>query len=105
MPGVRQVALATAIVLNASCQQDTTAPTQALDAPSGAAAALAGTWTRRAAYPRASLYDAASASVTNSSTLRTVMYVIGGTPDGSGGPGLYKNMVMAYDVTANTWSA
>ncbi len=93
-----------ATILTAGCQPDTVAPTTEADRPGAAMIALAeGTWTTRAAYPR-DIWDAASASVTNQSTLRSVVYVIGGQPKLYNGPGSISDLVKAYDVTANSWS-
>jgi N-acetylneuraminic acid mutarotase len=53
-------------------------------------------------HPRG-VWDAASASVTNPSTLRTLVYVIGGRSREFGSPGATTSAVKAYDVSANRW--
>jgi N-acetylneuraminic acid mutarotase len=66
-------------------------------------AALAGSWAARAQYP-VDVFDATSASITNSSTGRTTVYVVGGFP-ACCGAGRITDAVRAYDATANTWRA
>lgn len=76
-----------------------TAPVSSHLRPAAAAASL-GSWFARADYPR-DIWNAASASVTDPSTLRTVVYVIGGST--AGGVGSVTSAVKAYDVRANVW--
>jgi hypothetical protein len=98
MKATSRLVLLVAAVAGAGCQPESTAP----DAePASAAAELVGGWTTRAPYPR-SEWGAASAAVTNPSTLRSTLYVIGGAPPFSG-PGRITDAVKAYDVEANTW--
>ena len=61
-----------------------------------------GSWISRADYPR-DIWEASSASITNPSTLRTTVYVVGGIPRFLGGPGSITSGVKAYDVSANVW--
>jgi hypothetical protein len=86
------------------CQEGPTVPTGPDPATSVAAVAAvaAGSWTSRADYPR-DIWDAASASITNPSTLRTTLYVIGGIPKLFGSAGIITSAVKAYDVSANVW--
>jgi hypothetical protein len=83
------------------CGEDATAPTGD-DPASSVAAVAAGSWVSRADYPT-DIYEAASASITNPSTLRTIVYVIGGIPKLFGSPGVTTSAVKAYDVSANVW--
>jgi Kelch motif len=83
------------------CQEDPAAPT-GYDPATSVAAVAVGSWISRADYPR-DIWDASSASITNPSTLRTTVYVIGGIPRLFGGPGSITSGVKAYDVSANVW--
>ena len=74
-------------------------------APSGAAAAAADGWRARADY-HTTLWSPASASITDPSTLRTTVYVIGGNSKTfDGASGRIISAVKAYNVTTNTWVA
>jgi hypothetical protein len=66
-----------------------------------AAAVGSNTWITKAAYPR-DIWGPTSAPITNPTTLRTIVYVIGGRQRLYG----YNNptsVVRAYDASANTW--
>lgn len=82
------------------CRDDPTAPTP--DGPAASVAAAAGSWIARADYPR-DIWDATSASVTDPSTLRSLVYVIGGRPRMFGGSGVITDAVRAYDASSNVW--
>jgi hypothetical protein len=94
------VSIVTSLALSA-CQEAPTAPA-GQDPASSMASVAPGSWISRADYPR-DIWDAASASVTNTSTLRTTLYVIGGNPTLFGGAGVITSAVKAYDVSANVW--
>jgi len=81
-----------------ACQQDVAGPTSEIDAPSASLVA-AGSWVVRADHAK-TVYDASSASITNASTLRTLVYVIGGR---SSGDGTVTSVVKAFDVSSNVW--
>jgi N-acetylneuraminic acid mutarotase len=81
-----------------ACQQDVAGPTSEIDPPSASLVA-AGTWVVRADHAK-TVYDAASASITNASTLRTSVYVIGGRSSGTGSVTL---AVRVFDVSSNLW--
>jgi hypothetical protein len=87
----------------AACQQDATAPEDD-DAPASLAAASVGSWIAGADYPR-DVWHPTSAAITNPSTQRTVLYVIGGRPRRFGGAGAITDAVKAYDVSANRWQS
>jgi len=88
---------AIALALTA-CQQDIAGPTSEIEAPR-ASLTTAGTWVVRADHAK-TVYDASSASITNASTLRTLVYVIGGR---SSGDGTITPVVKAFDVSSNVW--
>ena len=93
-----------ALVLAAlGCREEMESPTAPApaDALPAAAATSVATWIARADYPR-DIYNVTSASVTDPSTLRTIVYAIGGDHrlDGSGN---MTSAVKAYDVSANVW--
>lgn len=92
-----------ALVLLVACAGDSTGPS-VTDTPSAAVSATAASWLSRAGYPL-DIWDAASASITNPTTLRTTLYVIGGRPKFFGSAGSVTNAVKAYDVSTNTWRA
>jgi hypothetical protein len=98
---MKRIAIFAALVL-AACGDDSTGPT--LPVSSSTAVAAANSWLARADYPK-NLYDAASAPITNSSTGRTTLYVMGGQPTQGGYAGTISNLVNAFDVSANTWAA
>jgi hypothetical protein len=88
-----------------ACQEAPTNP--ALVPIDEVAEAGVGSWTARKDYPTV-LHYAASASIINSTTTHTTVYVIGGTlaqDDDLDYPDLMTNAVKAYDATANTWKA
>ena len=86
-----------------SCRESPTAPSET--EPSGrVAAAVAGFWTPKADHPRG-VWAAASASLTNPSTLHTLVYVIGGRIRQFGGAGTVTNAVKVYDVGTNSWNS
>jgi Kelch motif len=89
---------AAALALTACQQQDVAGPTSEVEAPSASAAAT-GTWVFRADHAK-TVYHASSASITNPSTLRTLVYVIGGR---SSGNGTVTPAVKAFDVSSNLW--
>jgi hypothetical protein len=73
------------------------------DPQSAAAAASVGSWVARADYPR-DIWRATSTAVTDPSTQRTIVYVIGGEfRSGGGGSGSMTDAVKAYDVHADVW--
>ena len=82
------------------CQEDSTGPTPERRAV--VADVAEGSRLRRADYP-INVYDAASASITDPATLRSILYLIGGKPKTFGGTGNASDAVKAYDVSANTW--
>jgi hypothetical protein len=101
-----KVVTASALVLAAlGCRDGMQSPTAPPPSEPGFAttAAVAGSWVARADYPRY-IWNATSAVVTDPSTLRTALYVIGGsTRSGGGGSGNMTSAVKAYDVRADMW--
>lgn len=96
------VASAAALLVLLGCRDDPTGPPGA-EAPAASATATAvGSWIARADYPR-DVWRATSASITDPATLRTIVYVIGGTPVAFGGAGQITSGVKAYDAAANAW--
>jgi hypothetical protein len=87
--------------LAACTDSDPVAPT-APPSPAEAVAAAAG-WQPRADYPT-DLYGAVSASVTNPTTLRSTLYVIGGNHKPGTAAGSLTDAVKAYDPVTNTWT-
>jgi Kelch motif len=99
----RILVIASALLLTlVGCRDEMPLPTAPAGDQPSANAAASGTWLSRADYPRDSWY-AASASITDPSTLRTTVYVIGGKPVLGGGVGPITDAVRAYDVSANVW--
>jgi hypothetical protein len=89
------------VVLAACGGSDSLAP----HTPTGSRAAVtaaANSWLARADYP-VNVYEAASAALTDSSTGRTTLYVIGGKPDRNLGAGNISSAVRAYDLSINAW--
>jgi hypothetical protein len=66
-----------------------------------AASVAAGSWRVRAPYPK-DLFDARSASITDATTHRTILYVIGGRPSMRLANKVTR-AVMAYDIASDTW--
>ena len=90
-----------ALALLGACTDSTGPGTP--EAPDAATASTAaGQWISRARFPT-DVWDAASASITNATTLRTTLYVIGGQHKQFGSPGLITDAVKAYDVQSNAW--
>lgn len=85
----------------AACRDAPTAPVET-EADASLLAAAVGTWNRRADYPR-QIWETTSASITDPSTQRTIVYVIGGGVRRFGGDGAITDAVKAYDVSANRW--
>jgi hypothetical protein len=83
------------------CGEEPTAPMVEAPAPTSTPAAI-GRWITRAPYPGSILY-AASASVTDPATLRSVLYVVGGSPDH--GIGHTTKAVKAYVANTNVWQS
>lgn len=94
------IAVASLLAL-AGCRDAPMAPVET-DARASLLAAAVGSWTSSADYPRA-VWEPASASITDPSTGRSTVYVIGGTPRRFGGAGAVTDAVKAFDVSANRW--
>ena len=94
-----------AALLLLGCGEDTTAPRPAaVPAPAPEMALVSsGSWVTKADYP-IGIWGATSASITNATTLRSTLFVIGGrTKQAPVGNGSITAAVRAYDVSANTW--
>ncbi|HYF39227.1 MAG TPA: kelch repeat-containing protein [Gemmatimonadales bacterium] len=102
----RPLALGTAILVLASCNDEMTAPeapeSVAPDAPELATAtATVNRWATKADMPSTERYSLTSAVVENSSG-QSIFYAIGGTTGTSPGASLSK--VQAYNAATNTWT-
>jgi len=99
----RAIILLAAGILVACSDQDSTGPAETTR-PANAVVAAVNSWLQRADYP-VNVYGAASASITNTATNSSTLYVIGGKPRISLGEGSITDAVKAFNVRTNTWTS
>jgi hypothetical protein len=92
------------VLLLVACSGDPSSPAEPDLREAAGSAAAAGSWIARAAYPTP-IWEAASVSVTDPTTLRTRLYVIGGKPKEFASPGNITSAVKVYDAATNKWQS